>query len=205
MGAQERGTRIPLQKRSIAKKNAIMIAAKEMFLEKGYLSTNTNEIAERAGISVGTLYSYFKDKRDIFLCIMDECNLEFRKVCRKIFNELDVNENPKKTIEQFFNMMLTALNVYGSLHGEYINYVAKTLEEIRGFFAEQNREIIQFLKHLLDSWDENLRVKDKEVAALIIFELGCTIADLISGKRSAISEDVLRCELIDMAYQYLFL
>ena len=201
---QERETRKPLQKRSIAKKKAIMITAKEMFLEKGYLSTNTNEIAEKAGISVGTLYSYFKDKRDIFLCIMDECNLEFREVSRKIYDELFDSNDPKETIEYVFNMMLSALSVYGSLHGEYINHVAKSVDEMRNFFAEQNKEIIQFIKHLLHTWDEKLLVKDKEVAALMFFELGCTIADTISSKRSAIPDEVLKREMVDMFHRHLF-
>ena len=62
MSENERETRTPSQKRSIAKKNAVVATAKEMFLEKGYVAVNTNEIAKQAGVSVGTLYSYFKDK-----------------------------------------------------------------------------------------------------------------------------------------------
>ena len=57
--------RNPQQKRSIDKKNRIIEAGFELFKEQGYYNTNTTEIADKAGVSTGTVYSYFKDKKDI--------------------------------------------------------------------------------------------------------------------------------------------
>lgn len=59
--------RNPQQNRSIEKKNKIIQAGFELFCEKGYYSTNTTQICQRAGISTGALYSYFNDKKDIFV------------------------------------------------------------------------------------------------------------------------------------------
>lgn len=59
--------RTPKQRRSIEKKKSIAKAGFDLFCEKGYHKTNTIEIAERADISIGALYSYFKDKRDIYI------------------------------------------------------------------------------------------------------------------------------------------
>ena len=58
--------RIPKQKRSIEKKEAVKNAALELFSTGGYHKTTTNEIAKKAGVSIGTLYSYFPDKRAIY-------------------------------------------------------------------------------------------------------------------------------------------
>ena len=41
-------------------------AALELFLEKGYKSVTTREIATKAGISKGILYHYFESKEDLF-------------------------------------------------------------------------------------------------------------------------------------------
>ena len=57
--------RIPKQKRSIEKKDAIIRASYTLFCEKGYYKTNTAEIAKMAGVSTGIVYSYFQDKKDI--------------------------------------------------------------------------------------------------------------------------------------------
>lgn len=60
-------TRVPTQKRSIEKREKIIKAGFDLFCEKGYYKTNTAEIAKYAGVSTGALYSYFEDKRQIFI------------------------------------------------------------------------------------------------------------------------------------------
>ena len=45
----------------------IIEAAMELFIEKGYKSTTTFEIADAAGISEVTLFRNFDSKKDIFL------------------------------------------------------------------------------------------------------------------------------------------
>src|SRR5262245_60052966 len=52
----------PQQQRSRATVDAIVIAAAEIFERSGYEETTTDAIAERAGVSVGTLYQYFPTK-----------------------------------------------------------------------------------------------------------------------------------------------
>ena len=49
----------------------ILDAAATLFAEKGYDRTPVKEIAERAGIAPGTIYIYFKGKRDLLLSIAD--------------------------------------------------------------------------------------------------------------------------------------
>ena len=44
------------------KPSAILAAALELFAERGFAATNVPLIAERAGVSVGTLYHYFTSK-----------------------------------------------------------------------------------------------------------------------------------------------
>ncbi|MDE6302929.1 MAG: TetR/AcrR family transcriptional regulator [Clostridia bacterium] len=51
--------REPKQERSIEKKNKIVQAGYELFSEVGYHSTNTAQIAKRAGVSTGIVYGYF--------------------------------------------------------------------------------------------------------------------------------------------------
>ncbi|MGB1251299.1 MAG: TetR/AcrR family transcriptional regulator [Candidatus Promineifilaceae bacterium] len=68
--ADEEVARKPQQARSSAKQDAIFRAAAALFAEKGYHGANTREIAERAGVSIGTLYFNFKDKRQILLRLL---------------------------------------------------------------------------------------------------------------------------------------
>lgn len=59
--------RIPTQKRSIEKRNKIIEKGFELMCEKGFYNTTTTDIAEYAGVSIGIIYQYFNDKKDIFL------------------------------------------------------------------------------------------------------------------------------------------
>ncbi len=56
----------PQQTRSQQRVDLILDVAAELFAEVGYESATTNAIAERAGISIGSLYRYFPDK-DVIL------------------------------------------------------------------------------------------------------------------------------------------
>ena len=48
-------------------------AARELFIARGYDQATTREIAQRAGIGMGTLFTYAHDKRDLlFLIVNDE-------------------------------------------------------------------------------------------------------------------------------------
>ena len=58
--------RIPKQKRSIEKKEALKKAAVELFSTKGFHNTSSNEIAKKANVSIGTFYSYFVDKKSLY-------------------------------------------------------------------------------------------------------------------------------------------
>jgi len=54
--------RRPKQARSRATFEAIIEAAAQILERRGADGLNTNDVAERAGVSIGTLYQYFPDK-----------------------------------------------------------------------------------------------------------------------------------------------
>ena len=78
--------RTPQQQRSIDKKKRIIEAGYELFAKKGYYSTNTAEIAKKAGVSTGIVYGYFRDKRDILVEVLD---IYVEQVFRPIYESFD--------------------------------------------------------------------------------------------------------------------
>ncbi|MDF2906144.1 MAG: Transcriptional regulator, AcrR-family [Herbinix sp.] len=60
--------RIPEEKR-----NRIFEAAINEFAIYGYMNANTNKIARKAEISVGSLFQYFNNKEDLFLTVVKHC------------------------------------------------------------------------------------------------------------------------------------
>jgi AcrR family transcriptional regulator len=62
-----------LRERSKARKlENIRRAARELFVEKGYDATTTRAIAKRAGVGLGTLFTYAVDKRDLLFLIFND-------------------------------------------------------------------------------------------------------------------------------------
>ncbi len=61
--------RAPVQQRAQATYDAALEAAARIVRREGLAGLNTNRIAERAGISVGTLYGYFPDKTAILVAL----------------------------------------------------------------------------------------------------------------------------------------
>jgi AcrR family transcriptional regulator len=59
--------RKPRQARARATCEAILEAASQILERDGAAGFNTNAVAERAGVSIGTLYQYFPDKTAILL------------------------------------------------------------------------------------------------------------------------------------------
>lgn len=58
------------QRRSEDRPREICAAALEVFAEKGFAAAKLDEIAQRAGVSKGTLYLYFEDKQDLFRAVV---------------------------------------------------------------------------------------------------------------------------------------
>ena len=59
------------------KQKKIMEASIKLFSEKGFHAASTNEIAKEAGVAEGTIYRYFKTKKDILVSLVAPMVLRF--------------------------------------------------------------------------------------------------------------------------------
>ncbi len=62
--------RVPQQARSREKRDELLKAAYDLFVRQGYAATTADDIAETAGVAVGTFYNYFRNKRQILLVLV---------------------------------------------------------------------------------------------------------------------------------------
>lgn len=61
--------KIPKQARAKATVNAIIQASAQLLVEDGYAGLTTNGVAERAGVSIGSVYEYFPGKEAIVAAV----------------------------------------------------------------------------------------------------------------------------------------
>lgn len=77
--AAEAVRRNPTQQRSRERHERILATATQLIAEKGSDQLKMSEIAERSGISIGSLYQYFPDKSSVIRTLAERYNAESRR------------------------------------------------------------------------------------------------------------------------------
>lgn len=200
---KEKSIRKPKQVRSIHTKEKILDTALQLFCEKGYYKTTTNQIAEKAQISIGSLYSYFKDKDTIFLEILGRYNQLFLKVHAAWAEDKErLKADKKEWLRQLITGMIKVHEVTKELNREIKILcftkpeVAEILEKQRIKTKEQTREYFRLFK-------DEIKVEDVEAAAIVMFDLISSIVDRIVFKKNDIDPERILNAGLDAVYKYL--
>lgn len=80
------------------KKKKMLEAAGELFSQKGYYNSSMKDVADRAGVAVGTIYLYFKTKEDLLDGIYDYAS---STLLERIENGLRPIESPEEKLGFF--------------------------------------------------------------------------------------------------------
>jgi AcrR family transcriptional regulator len=64
--ANRRGSRLPRDQR----RGQLLVAASEIFVDRGYHAAGMDEIADRAGVSKPVLYQHFSSKLELYLAVL---------------------------------------------------------------------------------------------------------------------------------------
>lgn len=95
------------------KKNEITETGIRVFAELGYEKANTNVIAREAGISVGVLFKYYRDKESFFLACLERSIDILKGVLQTV---LDAPGNSMTKAEQLFRAVIE----FSRSHGDHI-------------------------------------------------------------------------------------
>ena len=110
----------PLSAKQIARRNQVLDAASECFVEKGFHRAGMAEIADRAQMSSGHIYHYFKNKDDIIEAIVDR---EIQSSLDRI-SELE-NLQADKFADGVIAQLETHLNGVGSIFKSLIELLVE--------------------------------------------------------------------------------
>src|ERR1700734_243042 len=72
------------ESRSDRKRKALLLAATELFLDKGYDNTSMDDVAAKAAVSKPTVYKYFSDKERLFAEIVRATSGEIDSLVRLV-------------------------------------------------------------------------------------------------------------------------
>lgn len=147
-----------MDKKELIRENAIQVIAIE-----GYHNTTIKMIAEAAGIAVGTIYNYFKNKEEIIDYVFKVEHEKRIKFLKKISNNnLPISEKIKAFLDFHFDDLHDNQNIGKVLIQEGMLPTKRSLEGITKFLidlpiifsemlkqAEENNEIRNINHHVI--------------------------------------------------------
>lgn len=144
--------REPIQKRSIEKKEKIIQAGFGLICQKGYYNTTTSEIAKSAGVSIGILYQYFKDKHDIlidgFKLYSNSIFFPMLQITDKNRNLTITNSNIPCVLKDMVNKFIRDHKISQTAHEEIIAMIHSDKEVAEIYHnseMEMTNKIVQLL------------------------------------------------------------
>lgn len=106
-------------KKAEERRNEILDAADELFAQKGFDGTSTNDILEKVGIARGTLYHHFKSKEDIMDALIDRYSDGLLDAAQVIAADKTI-----PVVERVIRVVM-ALNLSGGSSKEIMEHIHK--------------------------------------------------------------------------------
>jgi TetR/AcrR family transcriptional repressor of mexJK operon len=196
----------PKQARSKRTKEKIVQAAIRLFQERGYEKTTSNDIATEAGVSVGSFYVYFTDKRQLLLTIFDRLADELYK---NIFDGLKpehlFDSYLRPRIKQAVANTITDKQKHSGLHRVVCELLLKDADFAVRHKAVMQRSISKLHELISLAHKAGLTWEiDVEAAAFVVHRVVFDVSqDYVTGACEFDKERAIEA-LADMIYRFVF-
>jgi AcrR family transcriptional regulator len=196
-----RSRRDPKQLRSRAIVDAIVEAGRQLVAQEGASSLTTNRIAERAGVSIGSLYRYFPNKQAILAAIYDaDTGQQVADI--RAADDWEIERLPLADalarivdfqLERHRRLLALGPEFYRAHHGAFSLGPRVGAEEL------ERRMVALLARHA-----GSVRVRDPAQAAFMLARgTSAIVRRALEERPEALSEPAFRRELLDLLLRYL--
>lgn len=191
----------PQQARSKRAVTDLIEATAEVIAERGLDSTTTNHIAERAGVSVGSLYQYFADKDELVAAVMLELSREIMAAVDATLSGL-MEDDTESVVRGLLNAALDEMEKQPQLYLELTRRWDKQ-GGLAGVDALEEHMMEACRRYILRN-HKRLQVENLPAALFVIINATLfTVMRHLSLPNPAISRQELIDELSAMIAAYL--
>jgi AcrR family transcriptional regulator len=113
------------------RRKEIVNAAVDLFVRKGFHRTTIREIAQKFGMSIGTLYEYIRTKEDILILVCDYINTT---VSMRVKPSVEITEDSTQSLKN-------AIEIYYRIIDEMQDYILFLYQETKSL-SHENRKYI---------------------------------------------------------------
>ena len=180
------------ERRREQKKQEILIAARQLFLEKGFKETNVEEIASLAGVSPVSIYNFFNTKGNLYVKTIECAFYDAMDSYDEILN------SEKKFQEKLFDFIRFKTSSREKINDDFFKPEDLKNPEIRTVIEKIREErILPFFRKLIEQGKEEGLI-DKTIGQesimlyINIFSAGLIHSQLIPAisDNKKISEDI---------------
>ncbi|MSP63483.1 MAG: TetR/AcrR family transcriptional regulator [Myxococcales bacterium] len=195
------------QARARATYEALLAAAQEVFARKGFDETQSPDIAAEAGVSVGTFYRYFSDKRQAFVeMIGDHLAAAHADVMARLTPDRFRGSDRRAAIDTALDVLFQHMHRLPQLEAVYLAMSLRDpdVARLRAEFEALGCEALASLIALLIPKEV---VPDPRAAAYVIHHatLEIAISRVVRAEPEFSVEDgAVRAALRELLHRYLF-
>ena len=194
------------QERARKTYESLIAAAAEMFASSGFDATQTPDIAGKAGVSVGTFYRYFGDKREVFLEVMRRFIADGRDaVLSQLTPERFDPADRRATIEHAIHVLLDNVKRSPGLQRAFMEMSMRD-EEVAKFRSASEDLSYRQVAALVEAICPRELVPDPASTAYVVHTSVIECSLYIAGLRGNPPDDRERAvaALTEMVYRSLF-
>ncbi|MCG8364326.1 MAG: TetR/AcrR family transcriptional regulator [Pseudanabaenales cyanobacterium] len=153
--------KLPKQDRSKMTVDAILTAAAHILTEDGYDTASTNRIAERAGVSIGSLYQYFPNKEAIMTAVKERHVDEMAEIVESTVNQT-AQQPLKVALHELIKACVAAHLIAPTLH-QVLNEQVPRLNQ-----SSAEAKITLLLREFLVQRHDQIQVQNLELSVFIL-------------------------------------
>lgn len=190
----------PSQTRSKAMVDTILDATARVLVERGYAKTNTNIVAELAGISVGSLYRYYPNKNALINALQE------RHVGKMLAIFLDVTAKmtPEGSLAGDLQALIDALVAAHLLEPELNRILEDELTSCHIPNSDVRQKFFAGTKVLLNRHRAELTIDDIDLAAFVLVRiLKVLIKNVVLPVPAGVDSSKLQAEILPVVLGYL--
>ncbi|WP_337363531.1 TetR/AcrR family transcriptional regulator [Prevotellamassilia timonensis] len=146
----------------------LLEVARELFAHKGLEATTMNDIAAASGRGRRTLYTYFRNKEDIYYAVIEE---ELERLSEKMDEVAVMDVEPE---EKIFTLIYTHLSIIrdtvarnGTLRAEFFRNIWMVEKVRKAFDVEEHRILQKVLQEGVDKG--RFRIENVGLMADIVY------------------------------------
>jgi AcrR family transcriptional regulator len=181
--------RVPQQARSWERFHRILDAAADLFVEIGYESVTTDEIAARANTSVGGLYRFFPDKVAVFHALLDRYLNQLRELSAALHTE----EAMQVPLDIYINQLVDGFDQFVSANPGFrtVFVQARLISTTVAMNAAFYQELAQQFTVYFAALNPALEHSHRELIATISVEVACALDILAVSRDRTFQHQVL--------------